>query len=50
MKEFSLNGRWDALCIMPSGETFMMEGKVPGSSISDLMRAERLDKDLFFRG
>jgi len=49
MNAFSLDGAWQGRCIFPGGESFFFDAQVPGSSLSDLIRAGRLPEDLFWR-
>ena len=49
MKNISLNGAWQGVCIMPDGERFSMSASVPGSSINDLIHAGMLPGDIFYR-
>jgi len=49
MKLYSLSGAWHARVLFPSGESFSMEAAVPGCAIADLIRADKLPRDVFFR-
>ena len=49
MEKITLNGQWNAVCYLPDGTNFPLEGQVPGCSIQDLVSAGKLPKDLFWR-
>ena len=49
MKTIDLCGAWSGECVFSDGESFRFEASVPGSTIQDLIRANRLPKDIFWR-
>ena len=48
MERLSLTGAWRARCI-DGDNAFSYEARVPGSTLSDLMREGKLPSDLFYR-
>ena len=49
MKTIDLCGKWEGKCILPDGSSFDFIGNIPGSAINDLIFAEKLPKDIFWR-
>ena len=49
MKRIDLCGDWTGKCIFPDKRDFEFDGAVPGSAIFDLINAERLPRDIFWR-
>ena len=49
MKILNLCDNWQGKCIFPEKTEFDFDAKVPGSAINDLINANRLPKDIFWR-
>lgn len=49
MKTINLCGAWSGKCIFKDRSEFEFVGSVPGSAINDLIGADRLPKDIFWR-
>ena len=49
MKRTLINSGWEAVCITPGGARFVMDAKVPGSAINDMIHAGMLPGDIFYR-
>ena len=49
MRTIDLNGAWQGECLFPDHRRLAFEGRVPGCAISDLIRAQKLPRDIFWR-
>ena len=49
MRVIDLCGEWKARCVFTDKKKFEFTGKVPGSAVNDLINANRLPKNIFWR-
>ena len=49
VRTIDLCGAWEEECLFPDKKGFKFTGCVPGSAISDLIRAQKLPRDIFWR-